>query len=42
MKQFTRQQLYGAIWSKSAVQLAKEIGVSDVAIAKACKRCNIP
>jgi len=29
MATFTRQQLYDAIWAKSAVQLAKEIGVSD-------------
>jgi hypothetical protein len=38
----TRQQLYGRIWSVSAVQLAKELGVSDVAISKACKRHQIP
>lgn len=42
MTQFTRRQLYEAVWAKSAVQLGKEIGVSDVAIAKACKRYNIP
>lgn len=38
----TRQQLYDRIWSVSAVQLAKELGVSDVAISKACKRHQIP
>jgi hypothetical protein len=42
MTEFTRQQLYAAIWSKPTVQLAKEIGVSDVAVAKACKRHDIP
>lgn len=39
---FTRQQLYDRVWSASAVQLAKELGVSDVAVAKACKRHQIP
>jgi hypothetical protein len=38
----TRQQLYDRVWSVSAVQLAKELGVSDVAVAKACKRHQIP
>lgn len=38
----TRQQLYDRVWAVSAVQLAKELGVSDVAIAKACKRYQIP
>lgn len=39
---FTRKELYKAVWSKPITELAKEIGVSDVAIAKRCKRCNIP
>lgn len=38
----TRQQLYERVWSVSAVQLAKELGVSDVAVAKTCKRHKIP
>lgn len=42
MTKFTRQQLYKLVWEKPTVQIAKEIGVSDVAIAKACKRHEIP
>jgi len=38
----TREQLYDRVWSASAVQLAKELGISDVAIGKACKRYQIP
>jgi hypothetical protein len=30
------------VWQKSAVQLGKELGVSDVAIAKTCKKHHIP
>jgi hypothetical protein len=42
MMTFTRQQLYDLVWEKPTVQVAKQIGVSDVAIAKACKRHQIP
>lgn len=38
----TRQQLYGQMWSKPTIQLAKEYGVSDVALAKICRKHNIP
>jgi hypothetical protein len=37
-----RTQLYEAIWEKPAVQLAKEYGISDVALAKICKKLEIP
>lgn len=39
---FTRAQLYEAIWSKSCVKLAAELGISDVALAKTCRRMGIP
>lgn len=42
MSKFTRKELYKAVWSKPLTQLAKGIGVSDVAIAKRCRRNNIP
>lgn len=42
MTTYTRQQLYDLVWEKPTVQIAKEIGVSDVAVAKACKRHEIP
>src|SRR5689334_9410269 len=38
----TREQLYDAIWSKPTTQLAREWGISDVAIAKWCKKLDIP
>ncbi len=38
----TRMELYSLVWQKSAVKLAREFGVSDVAIAKACRRHKIP
>ena len=38
----TREELYEKVWQISAVQLAKQLGVSDVVISKACKRHEIP
>lgn len=41
-KTLTRHELYEQIWRKPAVKLGQEWGISDVAIAKICKRHNIP
>jgi hypothetical protein len=38
----SREQLYEEVWSVSMVKLAKQYGLSDVGLAKICKRYNIP
>ncbi len=38
----TREQLYEKVWSQSISSLAREWGISDVGLAKICKRYNIP
>ena len=38
----TRQQLYDRVWSKPVDQLAKEFGISNVGLGKACRRHGIP
>lgn len=38
----TRRQLYELVWSEPTQQLAKQIGISDVAIAKHCRKAGIP
>ena len=38
----TREQLYEKVWSQSITSLAKQWGISDVGLAKICKRYNIP
>lgn len=38
----TRQQLYEKVWSQPMSTLAKEWGISDVGLAKICKRYDIP
>lgn len=38
----TRTEMFDRVWSTPLLQLAKEIGVSDVALGKACRRAKIP
>src|SRR6185437_15110567 len=40
--EFTRKQLYEAIWTTPCQKLAASLGISDVALAKNCKRLGIP
>jgi hypothetical protein len=37
-----RSQLYELVWSKPVRDVAKEFGISDVALAKRCRALNIP
>ncbi len=38
----TREELYDLIWTKPVTQVAKDFGVSDVWISKACTKARIP
>ena len=38
----TREQLYAEVWAEPATKVAERYGVSDVAIAKWCRRMNVP
>lgn len=42
MNSYNREQLYKQVWEKPVTSVAKEYGVSDTAIAKACRRLCIP
>jgi hypothetical protein len=37
-----RTVLYDLVWSKPVVKIAKDFGISDVAVGKICKKLNIP
>lgn len=39
---YEREKLYEEVWSKPVTHVAKDYGVSDVAIHKICKSMNIP
>lgn len=38
----TREQLHELVWSEAMSRLCKAIGISDVAIAKHCRKADIP
>jgi len=38
----TRQELYDRVWAEPVYTLAKEFGLSNVGLGKACRRHNIP
>ena len=38
----SREFLYSLVWSKPTIEVANILGVSDVAVAKRCKRLNVP
>lgn len=39
---WNREELYGEVWSKPMQKLAKKYGISDVGLAKVCRRLSIP
>lgn len=41
-RELTREALYELVWSKPKTALAKEFGISDVALGKACARARVP
>ncbi len=38
----SREDLYELVWSKPMRELAKDFGISDVALAKRCRRLGVP
>ena len=38
----SRQELYDLVWSKPVTEVDKEIGLSDVAVAKRCRQVQVP
>lgn len=41
-KKITRKELYNQVWAEPITKLAKKYGLSDVGLAKICKKYNIP
>src|SRR5688500_19556469 len=42
ISELTCEELYDAVWSTPVETLAKQFGMSDVALAKRCKNQNVP
>lgn len=41
-REFTRVELYELVWSQPMTTLSTEAGISNVALAKHCKKLNVP
>ncbi len=41
-REFTRKELYELVWSRPMKNIAADLGISDVALAKHCRRATIP
>ncbi len=41
-RQLSREQLFALVWEKPTQDVAKELGVSDVAVGKLCSRLQVP
>ena len=41
-REFTRFELYELVWSQPMTALSAEVGISSVALAKHCKKLNVP
>jgi hypothetical protein len=39
---WNREELYEKVWSEPVTKVAKGYGVSDVALAKACRKLKVP
>lgn len=37
-----RQGLFAMVWERPATEVAKELGISDVALSKRCRRLQVP
>lgn len=42
MAKLTREELYALVWDRPMTKLAKEFGLSDVALHKVCRKHNVP
>ena len=39
---YDREKLYEEVWAEPVTKVAERYGISDVAIAKVCRKMNIP
>lgn len=40
--EITREELFAAVWEKPTSQIAREFGISDVALGKLCRKHQVP
>lgn len=42
LKTYDREELYRKVWEEPLLKVAKEYGVSSVALAKTCRKLSVP
>lgn len=42
MRRLTREELYGLVWASPMTKVAKQFGLSDVALHKICRKHDVP
>jgi len=41
-KELTRQELFLLVWERPSQEIAREMGISDVALGKRCRKLQVP
>lgn len=41
-RKLSREELFALVWERPTTEIAKELGISDVALTKLCKRLQVP
>ncbi|QBJ16464.1 hypothetical protein EYD00_23650 (plasmid) [Agrobacterium sp. 33MFTa1.1] len=41
-RKLSREELFALVWEKPTSEIAKELGLSDVAIGKLCTKLQVP
>ena len=41
-KELTREELFFLVWERRSQEVARELGISDVALGKRCKKLQVP
>jgi hypothetical protein len=41
-KELTREELFEKVWAQPTTTVAAELGISDVALSKRCKKLHVP
>ncbi|RLA40924.1 MAG: hypothetical protein DRR42_25245, partial [Gammaproteobacteria bacterium] len=41
-KELTREELFLLVWERPSLEVARELGISDVALGKRCKKLQVP
>lgn len=41
-KELAREELFLLVWEKPSMEVAKDLGISDVALGKRCKQLQVP